>query len=434
MAQTATIAPDQLEVVDDVFGLQPGWVEAFADLSASNAASRLPFRCLMRADQVDPAVARALAAAGCRMVWMGAESGSQRILDAMEKGVARRADSRRGHRAPAAPASRSGSSCSSAIPAKVGRHRGDACARARVASPTTSACRCRIRCRARKFYERVRAELGREAELVRLRRSRDDVSRDLRTEFYRVLHHVVHHEFRARQRRAPRCGRSPAGRRVCAARRPASASPPGSTTAPRCRSLADGCSDWRASARRTLTPMSNGRSRRMRADASPRVVLYNPRAVFYTMPLALSRSPRRSIGRDVDVVIIDGRLEADPIGRVVAAAEGALCVGVTVLTGAPIHDALAVSRAVKAAHPDCRSSGAAGIRRCLPASASTSRAVDVGVIGQGEDTFREIVERLSRDESRRGCPGTVVRAVARSSRSTAPAARPQRLPRRTTTR
>ena len=36
--------------------------------------------------------------AGCRMVWMGAESGSQRVLDAMEKGTARRADSRRGSR------------------------------------------------------------------------------------------------------------------------------------------------------------------------------------------------------------------------------------------------------------------------------------------------------------------------------------------------
>src|SRR6185503_15544614 len=36
---------------------------------------------------INPAVASALVAAGCRMVWMGAESGSQRILDAMEKGV-----------------------------------------------------------------------------------------------------------------------------------------------------------------------------------------------------------------------------------------------------------------------------------------------------------------------------------------------------------
>ena len=87
--------------------------------------------------------------------------------------------------------------------------------------------------------------------------------------------------------------------------------------------------------------------------AKPRVVLYNPRAVFFTMPLALV-AIASALDRDkVDVVIIDGRLEADPVAAVVAAARGALCVGVTVLTGAPIHDALAISRGVKASEPDC---------------------------------------------------------------------------------
>ena len=91
------------------------------------------------------------------------------------------------------------------------------------------------------------------------------------------------------------------------------------------------------------------------------------------MPLALV-ALASALDRDkIDVVIIDGRLEADPVAAVVAAARGALCVGVTVLTGAPIHDALAVSRAVKAAEPSCRSCGAAGIRRCSRPSASTNR-------------------------------------------------------------
>jgi anaerobic magnesium-protoporphyrin IX monomethyl ester cyclase len=47
----------------------------------------IPFKCLLRADQVTDAVARALRTAGCRTAWIGAESGSQRILDAMEKGT-----------------------------------------------------------------------------------------------------------------------------------------------------------------------------------------------------------------------------------------------------------------------------------------------------------------------------------------------------------
>ena len=61
-------APDQLAVVDDVFGLQPGWVEHFAEL-VERRDVRVPFRCLMRADQVNarrgPGAGRALAVAWC---------------------------------------------------------------------------------------------------------------------------------------------------------------------------------------------------------------------------------------------------------------------------------------------------------------------------------------------------------------------------------
>src|SRR5687767_15536108 len=71
------------------------------------------------------------------------------------------------------------------------------------------------------------------------------------------------------------------------------------------------------------------------------------------MPLALVAIASALDRAKVDVVIIDGRLEDDPVRAVVEASRGALCVGVSVLTGAPIHDALAVSRAVKAARPEC---------------------------------------------------------------------------------
>jgi anaerobic magnesium-protoporphyrin IX monomethyl ester cyclase len=83
----ARYAPDHLWFADDILGLRPGWLPRFADL-VEEAAARIPFKCLSRADlllrdgEVD-----ALRRAGCRAVWMGAESGSQRILDAMEKGT-----------------------------------------------------------------------------------------------------------------------------------------------------------------------------------------------------------------------------------------------------------------------------------------------------------------------------------------------------------
>jgi radical SAM superfamily enzyme YgiQ (UPF0313 family) len=81
-----TFRPDHLWIADDIFGLKPGWIERFAALVQARDAAT-PFKCLLRADQVTADVARALRAADCRTAWIGAESGSQRILDAMEKGT-----------------------------------------------------------------------------------------------------------------------------------------------------------------------------------------------------------------------------------------------------------------------------------------------------------------------------------------------------------
>src|SRR5438045_9271021 len=77
---------DLLWIADDIVGLKPGWIERFAALLRERDAA-IPFKCLLRADQVTPGVAEALRAAQCRTAWLGAESGSQRILDAMEKGT-----------------------------------------------------------------------------------------------------------------------------------------------------------------------------------------------------------------------------------------------------------------------------------------------------------------------------------------------------------
>ena len=48
---------------------------------------RVPFECITRADRMNARVARTLAELGCFRVWIGSESGSQRILDAMQRGV-----------------------------------------------------------------------------------------------------------------------------------------------------------------------------------------------------------------------------------------------------------------------------------------------------------------------------------------------------------
>ncbi|MGQ0736872.1 MAG: B12-binding domain-containing radical SAM protein [Acidobacteriota bacterium] len=141
----------------------------------------------------------------------------------------------------------------------------------------------------------------------------------------------------------------------------------------------------------------------------PSVVLYNPRAVFHTMPLALMALASALDRARIDVVIVDGRLERDPLARVLEATRDALCLGVSVLTGAPIRDALAVSRAVKAHRPGCRVVWGGWHPSLFPRDCVEEPSVDVAVVGQGEDTFAEIVTRLAAGDPLENCAGTVVR-------------------------
>jgi anaerobic magnesium-protoporphyrin IX monomethyl ester cyclase len=79
-------APDHIWFADDIFGLRPDWTAAFGDAVAS-ADAAVPFQIQSRVDLMTEAAVDGLARAGCEEVWLGVESGSQRILDAMEKGI-----------------------------------------------------------------------------------------------------------------------------------------------------------------------------------------------------------------------------------------------------------------------------------------------------------------------------------------------------------
>jgi anaerobic magnesium-protoporphyrin IX monomethyl ester cyclase len=71
---------------DDIFGLRVDWVTQFGAALAAGGGG-IPFTIQTRADLVSEPMAQSLAAAGCREAWLGAESGSQRVLDAMNKGT-----------------------------------------------------------------------------------------------------------------------------------------------------------------------------------------------------------------------------------------------------------------------------------------------------------------------------------------------------------
>jgi anaerobic magnesium-protoporphyrin IX monomethyl ester cyclase len=71
---------------DDIFALNAHWVQQFADeVEARDCV--LPFKIQSRADLMSPEIVSSLKRAGCAEVWMGVESGSQRVLDSMDKGL-----------------------------------------------------------------------------------------------------------------------------------------------------------------------------------------------------------------------------------------------------------------------------------------------------------------------------------------------------------
>jgi radical SAM superfamily enzyme YgiQ (UPF0313 family) len=79
--------PDHIWFADDIFGLRPGWVEHFADLVEQRGV-RTPFKSLQRVDLLlKEGTVAALRRAGAATIWVGAESGSQHVLDAMDKGT-----------------------------------------------------------------------------------------------------------------------------------------------------------------------------------------------------------------------------------------------------------------------------------------------------------------------------------------------------------
>lgn len=78
--------PEMLWYADDVFTIHAGWTLDYA-AEMKRRGIRVPFECITRADRLSPPVTSALAEMGCFRVWIGSESGSQRVLDAMHRGV-----------------------------------------------------------------------------------------------------------------------------------------------------------------------------------------------------------------------------------------------------------------------------------------------------------------------------------------------------------
>jgi anaerobic magnesium-protoporphyrin IX monomethyl ester cyclase len=189
--------PDHIGFADDIFGLKPGWIERFGRLVEEQDAA-IPFKCLLRADLVKPSVVEGLKSSGCRTVWMGAESGSQKILDGMEKGttVSQIVEARR-------LLGEAGIQVAFFLQfGYPGEIRADVEATlkmVRETMPDDIGISVSYPLPGTKFYERVKAQLGEKQNWV----DSEDLAMLYRgpfpQAFYRVLHRTVHAEFRMRR-------------------------------------------------------------------------------------------------------------------------------------------------------------------------------------------------------------------------------------------
>jgi len=188
-------APDHIWFADDILGLKPGWIEKFAGL-LREADAVIPFKCLQRADLVNEKTASALAKAGCKTVWIGAESGSQKILDAMEKGD-QVEDIYNAAQLLHKYGIEVGFFLQFGYPDETWEDVQKTLKMVRECAPDDIGISVSYPLPGTKFFERVKMELGEKQNW----QDSEDLAMLYRgpfpTEFYRVLHGRVHYEFRA---------------------------------------------------------------------------------------------------------------------------------------------------------------------------------------------------------------------------------------------
>jgi radical SAM superfamily enzyme YgiQ (UPF0313 family) len=81
-----TFCPDHIWFADDIFSISNRWTSEFTS-AIEQSEAQIPFKMQSRCDLMTRNTVEALKRAGCHEVWMGAESGSQRVLDAMDKSI-----------------------------------------------------------------------------------------------------------------------------------------------------------------------------------------------------------------------------------------------------------------------------------------------------------------------------------------------------------
>lgn len=81
-----TYQPDTFWFVDDVFTVSHKWMRGFA-VEIQKTGLKIQYECITRAERMNEEIIGILKDTGCVRVWIGAESGSQKVIDAMDRRV-----------------------------------------------------------------------------------------------------------------------------------------------------------------------------------------------------------------------------------------------------------------------------------------------------------------------------------------------------------
>jgi radical SAM superfamily enzyme YgiQ (UPF0313 family) len=193
-----TCQPDMIWFVDDIFGLKPGWLARFAELLMVEGI-KVPFKCLERVDLLlrDGEI-EALREAGASIVWVGAESGSQKILNAMEKGTRLEQIYQAAARLRKAGI-QVGFFLQFGYPGETRQDIEKTLRMVRECKPDDIGMSVAYPLPGTQFYRRVKEQLGVQQNWY----DSDDLAMlykgPFTTEFYRQLHRVLHGEFRMRR-------------------------------------------------------------------------------------------------------------------------------------------------------------------------------------------------------------------------------------------
>jgi anaerobic magnesium-protoporphyrin IX monomethyl ester cyclase len=130
-------------------------------------------------------------------------------------------------------------------------------------------------------------------------------------------------------------------------------------------------------------------------------------------PLSLLAIAAPLVQEGFQVMIFDSRVDGDCLSPILAEAHDAVCLGISVLTGHQIKGAQEISRAVKRKLPGLPVVWGGYHPTLLPLQTIADPAIDIIVKGQGEITFRTLVEALAEKKPLNGIEGIVFKEAGR---------------------